>query len=284
MTKLRDIPFQPSTLETIDRALYNWVKALNLFATTNKGFKEVPVLWASAERAHMAKRRKEDRDNSGTVTWPLITIERTSVVKNPTNKGSAWGNVPPVGDKKGGSITIARRIKHDKTANFANADQARQPSRGINFVRKETKKVVYETISIPMPVYLDVMFKISLKSQYQQQMNEMSQPFMTKTGGINYFTAKHEGHSFEGFIQQDFAQENNSSDMAEEERRYITNIEIKMLGYVIGADVNQEQPKIVIRENAVSVKIPREHVIVGDIPDFTDKQKTYVGSEGIGDK
>jgi len=57
-----------------------------------------------------------------------------------------------------------------------------------------------------------------------------------------------------------------------------------LLGYVIGADVNQEQPKIVIRENAVSVKIPREHVIVGDIPDFTDKQKTYVGSEGIGDK
>jgi len=27
MTKLRDIPFQPSTFETTDRALYNCVKA-----------------------------------------------------------------------------------------------------------------------------------------------------------------------------------------------------------------------------------------------------------------
>ena len=30
---------------------------------------------------------------------------------------------------------------------------------------------------------------------------------------------------------------------------------------------NEERPKIVRRENAVEVKIPREHVILGDMPE-----------------
>lgn len=276
MPKLKETPFSVSTLETIDYALYEWVKGLRVFTTTNKGFVEVPVLWASAERAYIAKKKREDRDSSGTAVWPLISVERTAVVKDPARKGSAWGNVPPINDKKGGSISVARRIQHDKTANFSNMD-AKTHKGAINFPRRETKKVVYETISVPMPVYLDVTYKITMKSQFQTQMNDMVQPFISKTGGINYFVAKWEGHSFEGFIQQDFTQENNVNDFSEEERRYITKIDIKVLGYIIGLGANQEQPKIVIRENAVEVKIPREHVMVGDKPNFTDKETHYYG-------
>ena len=44
-------------------------------------------------------------------------------------------------------------------------------------------------------------------------------------------------------------------------------INFRVIGYIIGADKNQESPKIVRRENAVEVKIPREHVILGDIPE-----------------
>jgi hypothetical protein len=43
------------------------------------------------------------------------------------------------------------------------------------------------------------------------------------------------------------------------------------LGYIIGDDKNQDQPKIIRRQNAVEVKIPREHVIVGDINEFIKK-------------
>jgi hypothetical protein len=38
----------------------------------------------------------------------------------------------------------------------------------------------------------------------------------------------------------------------------------KILGYLVGAEANQEQPQIVIRENAVSVAIPRERTIFKD--------------------
>ena len=39
-------------------------------------------------------------------------------------------------------------------------------------------KIVYESISIPMPVYVDVTYNLILRSEYQQQMNEMLTPFI----------------------------------------------------------------------------------------------------------
>jgi len=56
---------------------------------------------------------------------------------------------------------------------------------------------------------------------------------------------------------------------------YETKIDIKTLGYIVGEGKNQEKPKIVYRENAVDVKLPREKVIFGDIPQHIDKRGFY---------
>jgi len=256
----------PSSLETIDETFLKHIdQRMNIFSTTNKGWVKVPVLWLSAERANQIKNKKELRDSNGSIILPVITIERTSVVKDPEKKGIFYGNIPPAGDKKGGSITIARKINQDKTSNFANADSYR--TRGqINFPRPN-KKVVYETVTIPMPVYIDITYSIILRTEYQQQMNEIITPFITKTGGINYFVFGEDDHRYEAFIQQDFSQENNVSTLEAEERIYQTKVEIKALGYLIGEGKNQEQPKIIVRENAVDVKMPRERVITKDSPE-----------------
>ena len=284
---LKEIPFMPSTLETVDYAMYSWLSdELDLYTTTNAGWEKVPVIWASAERAYQVKRDDDLRDIDGALVLPIITIERANVTKDLSRKGTAWGNVPPVNDEKGGSITIARRIKQDKTANFANADSWRRthesgtkqrtfPTRDKFGYLKPTNKVVYETITIPMPVYLDITYSISIKTEYQEQMNDLTTPFMTRTGGINYFTVSHDGHRFESFIQGDISQDNNVSSMDTEHRTYETKIDIKTLGYIIGEDKNQEQPKIVVRENAVEVKLPREKVIFGDLPEHIKKGGFY---------
>ena len=60
----------------------------------------------------------------------------------------------------------------------------------------------------------------------------------------------------------------NKAHLSAEERKYQTKVDIKVLGYIVGDDKNQEQPKIVRRQNAVEVKIPRERVIYGDINEF----------------
>ena len=62
--------------------------------------------------------------------------------------------------------------------------------------------------------------------------------------------------------------ENNIASLGEEEKKYETTIKIKVLGFIVSADKNQETPNAVIRENQVQVRFPREHVILGDINEF----------------
>jgi len=275
---LKEISFMPSTIETIDKAFFDYIdKELDIFSNTSGGWKKVPVLWVSAERAYQVKREKGLRDSKGILKLPLITVERKGMKKDPDMKGVAWAHIPEVNDSKGGSITIARRIKQDKTANFVNADSYRKHGSmsastvgngQLNFPFKNPGKVVYETITMPMPTYVVVDYDVVVKTEYQQQINDIITPFITKTGQITNFVLRHEGHMFEGFIQGDFNQDSNVAQMNEEERVYETPIKIKILGYLVGEGPNRERPKLTIRENAVEVKIPREQVLLGDIPDF----------------
>ena len=46
-----------------------------------------------------------------------------------------------------------------------------------------------------------------------------------------------------------------------------------MLGALIGHGPNQEKPKVVIRENAVDVKISRERVMTQDEAEHTTNKK-----------
>ena len=69
--------------------------------------------------------------------------------------------------------------------------------------------------------------------------------------------------------------DNNISNLNEEERKFQTKINMRVMGYLIGEDKNQIKPRVVIRENAVEVKIPRERVIFGDINENLDKDAFY---------
>jgi hypothetical protein len=271
------LPYTPSSLETVDFAMFFWLdETMNLFCTTNEGWNKVPCIWVAGERS--GQRANQIRTRTGIVTYPAITIERTSVNKDLNKKGPYFANIPPVHDYKGGSITIARVIQPEKTANFLNASSARRygpggtvkPTGGqINFPsKKKNKKIVYEQISVPMPVYIDITYSINIQTEYQQQMNELVQPFMTKTFGVNQFYIIRDGHRYECFMQQDFAQDNNVSSMGEDRRAFSTTIQIQTLGYLIGQGKNDPQPSKVIRQNAVEVRTPREKTVFGDEPHY----------------
>jgi len=276
--RLRDVPFPPSTIETVDYAIANWIKENNIHAVTNKGWQPVPVLWVAAERSFSVKNNKDLRDSGGSVKLPLLTIERTSMTKDLSRKGTVWANLPPVNDYKGGSITIARNIQQKKTA--AHASVKTKDIFGQKNFPYKNNKVVYETVTIPIPVYVDVTYKITARSEYQQQMNQIMQPFIIKTGGINSFYVEHEKHRFESFMQDDFSLESNVSEIGEEERYYQTTFDIKVLAYLIGGAENQDTPKTVVRENVVEVKIGRERVIFADEIDHAATKNRKAGDDG----
>lgn len=260
--KKPQLPLEPSTIENVDGAVYEWVnEKLNLFTNTNKGWKKTPVVWITGERSWQIKNKKELRNHNNNFVLPVITIERTNITKDKDKKGKYFGNIIPFKDEKGGSIAVQTIIKQNKTANFANASSLRM-TKQPNF-KKENQQIVYETKYVPMPVYVEMTYVIELKTEYQQQMNDLIQPFLTYTGGINYTVIKHSGHKYEVFIEPDFSSKNNINDLQENERLFISNITIKVLANLSGLGPNSTKPFVTTRENIVDVKIPKEYVIFG---------------------
>ena len=291
---LQEQIIQPSNFETVDYAFYDFInEKMDIRAVTNKGWKKVPIVWSSAERAFFSKENKDLRDLDGTLILPLIGVERTSLSKDLNKKGSYFGGTFNFQDPYHGSrITVARRIVSDKTNNFAVADNRKQfgtggqvnrtPDRQSYFPRRDkfgkiipNKKAVYETISIPVPVYITMTYNVTFRSEYQQQMNQMIQPFATLGGHINSFNIYRDGHKYEAFLRSDLAQANNIASFDQEERTYQTVLTFEVLGYVIGEGKNGERPRIIKRQNAVEVKIPRERVILGDIQEFDPSSGFY---------
>ncbi len=269
---LREIGMLESTIEDIDYAITSWLKKdLELFATTNEGRKKVEVLWQVPERAYQVKNDKELRDGSGALKLPLISVQRTGITKDPSRKGSYQAHI--YSDKKdgrAGRITIAKRIVQDKTRNFAAAAGTRMNTDGKlqnNFPRIN-KKIVIQTLSIPIPVYVNVDYKISIKTEYQQQMNELIAPFITRTGQINSFVMRRNGHMYEAFIDQSFAAGDNVGSLGEDIRMFNSDINIKVLGYLIGEGDNDDRKIVRIDENTVELTFPRETVPLPGEKDF----------------
>jgi len=264
---LKEIGMLESSIETIDYALTSWLKEdLKLSATTNRGFTPVPVLWQAPERSFQIKDDRSLRDDNGALKLPIVSIERTGIVKDPERKGGFQANYYSK-DKNGrsGRMVIARRIVQDKTRNFAVSNNVRQSITGSGtpqkFYPRKNHKVVIQSLSIPIPVYVNVEYKIVLKSEYQQQMNELVTPFMGRTGQINSFVMRRNGHLYEAFIDQSFAQTNNSSDLGEEMRMFQTDINIRVLGYLIGEGENDDRPIVRIDENTVEYQFPSERAV-----------------------
>jgi hypothetical protein len=290
------VPISPSTIETIDMAFYNWLNVdMDVYSTFEDGWKKVPITWISAERTHQIKSNKDIRDSSGMLKLPLITIERKSINKDP-NKTGLPANIRPINDYKGGTITISRRINQDKTSNFVNAAQAKRTTTSGTETRQQYRidnkvypmyddkrkykqripKVVYQTMTIPIPVHVTVTYQVNIRTDFQQQLNEITTPFFTKNGNTRFIRLQYDNHRYDAFIKGDFTFESNAAALNEERKNYGTSITIEVIGYLVGEDKNQESPRVVYRENAVEVAFPREHVVLEDEQWFlnTSKNKT----------
>lgn len=261
---LREIGMLESNIENIDYSITSWLKTdLNLFATTNEGRKKVDVLWQTPERAFQVKNDKDLRDDSGALKLPLISIQRTGITKDPARKGAYQAHV--YSDKQNGRtgrLTLARRIVKDKTRNFAVASGTRTNTTAPlqRHFPRINKKIVIQTLSIPIPVYVNVDYKITIKTEYQQQMNELLTPFVTRTGQINSFVMRRNGHLYEAFIEQSFNANDNVATLNEDIRMFSTDINIKVLGYLIGEGENDDRKIVRIDENVVELTFPRESV------------------------
>ena len=263
----RDIMKYKSELEDVDFAVYKFVdEGLNIHTTSNKGFRKVPIIWAGSERAHNIKNTEINRDLVGMVDLPIISVERDSIKKTDASRVIPYAKLDPHGDVRGGSYTINRVIRQDKTSNFANADAFRRKKQQNYplYKLKENNKVVYETLTIPIPIYIDIGYKIVLRTEYQEQMNDLVTPFIRASNAHKRVYIGHNANKYEAFIQEDYAMSNNISNYQTDERKYETAITMNVFGYLIGDGKNQLRPRVVRRENAVQIRFARERVVTQD--------------------
>ena len=272
--KLSEIGMLASSIETIDYSIVEWLKEdLDLSARTNEGWTKIPVLWQAPERAFQIKNDKDLRDSDGAFKLPLISIERTNIIKDPARKGSFQAHLfSSKKNGRSGRMVLAKKIVQDKTRNFAVVGNTRRS----NFTSGETqrhyprvnKKIVIQTLSIPIPVYINVEYKILIKTEYQQQMNDIVTPFIARTGQINSFILRRDGHKYEAFIEQGFTQNNNASNLNEDSRMYTTEISIRVLGYLIGEGENDDRQIVKVDENFVEITFPMEGIVKEDEEGF----------------
>jgi hypothetical protein len=116
-------------------------------------------LWQTPERSYQIKHEKALRDDAGALKLPLMSVERTGITKDPARKGAFQAHYYSK-DKNGrsGRWVIAKRIVEDKTRNFAVAGNMRRGKEtdGTNqrYYPRVNKKVVIQSLSVPIPVYV----------------------------------------------------------------------------------------------------------------------------------
>lgn len=269
----------PSLIENVDFALFDWADSkLNLFCNTKDGFKKVPVIWVSPERSFQIKQNKEFRDYDGSLIPPLMTIERTSINKEQNNRGVYYNNLPPNQNK----VVISKKINQSKTSNFANADSLKR-NRQVNFkTSKQNQKIVYETKTYYLPVYVSFEYSVTIMTQFQQQMNELLQPFITKTGSTRYFIIEKDGGKYECYIDGSIEQTNNVANLESEERRYLSKVKIKVLANLSTDGVNENKNPVKIDENAVEIKLPRENLTFAFEEDKLRKPFAKIPNAAVG--
>ena len=255
-----ELPEVASTLENIDTAIYRFVNdEIDVHTTTNKGREKVKVLWLGTERAFQIKNNKELRDGVGKLRLPLLTITRASVSRDDDFKGSFQSTYGYTSINGQDYIPVKTTINQEKTQNFQNSD-LRTETEGQNLGKPSSKKVVYETHNIPKPIYVTCTFEINIRTEYQQQMNEIISSFIPENK--NYVIISNEGYQYEAFIESNYSI-TNSTNLGEEERMFTSKVQIKVLGYITGPQ-KSNQPFIQKKESVVEVKVSREKVIVGD--------------------
>ena len=274
-----------SDFENIDVGFYNHINDIfDIKATTNRGVIKVPVLWLSSERTHQIKNDRRFRDPVGKVKLPLISIERATIEKDKTFKGSYQANIPTSKTEgreyKERQVVLKTRVLQEKTRNYS-ASRGNKLSRGDSsfpddkFKTLSSKKIVTETLKTPLPIYVKIMYKVVIRCEYQQQMNEMLSPFISRTGQVNSFVFENNGFRYEAFIEGNYDQRNNASSLNEEERMFQSTVNVKVLGYLMGDGLNDPKPSITTEENIVEVKISRERAVLDDKLPWKTKDNKY---------
>lgn len=246
-------------LDDVDRSMFTMFdKELNFFipATDTTPMKKVPVIFASGEKWAQVKGSRINRDKTGTIILPLITIVRTSVEQSPTDDITGRGI-----NQQTGTITVKRRISpmdrdyqnlvnklaivnQDNIAVSVGSGALTETTRQIGsladdpdivyggLLKPDLRSNFWEIITIPSPQFYTAKYEVTFWTQYTTHMNILIEKFMSSllTPGNCLRLETDKGYWFLAFLDGGSFTPDNSN-AAGEERIMKTKYQLKVQSY-----------------------------------------------------
>jgi hypothetical protein len=156
--KSRDSQVHDIQLKAIDRSVVNWWE--KDFPVIING-KNVPVIYATAERWAKAQIDKGFRDESGILILPIISIRRTT----PDHHKERY--VPANTDT---NITLTRRVATTPLSETERQSSVYSRVADPDYI-KSADDVVYEIVQIEFPSFVNLDYEITVWTSYMSHQN-----------------------------------------------------------------------------------------------------------------
>lgn len=255
--------FNLSTIENIDTAIFNWIDGLNISCTTQDGWKKIPIIFASPDRAWSSKQDKSAHTEKLLLKYPIISIERGNITK-PKNKNALLQGM--AFDQKTLNITIPveKTINHEKTSQRANAKSKRYAGT-LNSKKVKTENVIYNLYSIPVPIYTEIEYMLEITTNFIVQMNEILSPILKYSSNKTGFKLVENDHAYECFMSEDFQYTSNFEEFTNEEKEIKYKFNLNVKGYLYHGEENDSLPSVIRSENRPELVFRAETIESGDI-------------------
>ena len=260
-------------IEDVDRAVFNlYDKILAFEVTAKEQTTRVPVVFAAGERFALTRRQRPIRDKNNALILPVIAIKRGAIgYKTEAEAGGTPISFRQTTDyviRKRlaetdrdyqniiNKLSIKNQSNVSSRANFllneispGNSNipdrfASRRNGTGISFgsggklafpIDDNLNNNIYEIITVPYPIFIQVNYNVVFWCQYMQQMNQMLETMLIKTTGIGreFQMITDKGYKFTAFLQGSFTSNDNFDEYSGDERIVKCSFDIRVPAYIL---------------------------------------------------
>jgi hypothetical protein len=264
--------FPSCGIEDVDRALFDlFDKNLAFEVHVNEQTIKVPVVFAAGERFALTRRQKPIRDKNNALILPLIAIKRSSVgFKTESDAGGV-----PISFRQNTDYVVKKRLSQsdrdyqnivnkfslknqDNVASRKNfLDNSASPGYGaipgtiasrrngpgiafgtgrLNFALDNSiSNNIFEVITIPYPIFVQLNYEITFWTQYMSQMNQILETMLIKTSGQGreFQIVSNKGFTFTAFLMGTLTSGDNFENFTATERIIRYTFSVRVPAYIL---------------------------------------------------
>lgn len=258
-----DFNMPSADIEDVDRALFRWFdESLNLQVNWRGVIKQVPTIFAGAERYALTKSGRPIRNKQGAIIVPVVSIRRTKIMQG-SDPSMAFGCDT-------GDLIIKRKLSpndrqyqqlvnrfglqnQDNVASDANVEDLTLPmsvakpgriasrrSKGEQPLQTALNNPlgnnIFEIITIPTPNMMTMYYTITIWTSYTIEMNQILERMLNAYEVGTQYTARIEtnkGYWYVAHFGTEIVMEDNFDDYGSQKRLVKCTMDVKVPAYTL---------------------------------------------------